>query len=508
MKELANENSRSRNSFRNMVFAFTYQFVNLLLQFISRSIFISTLGAGYLGLSGLFSNVISVLNLADLGIESAVLYSFYKPLANKDYRKISALLKYYQKLYYGIAAVMMGGGILTVPFLQYLVKLDNEIPFVRLYYLLMVVNTAASYLFSYKICVLLADQKQYILTKARIVANACKVVIQILVLLIFKSYALYLIIGIVTTLLQNATVAGKVGKWYPLYKEEELDKQEKRSLFSNLSAMFSYKIASTVFSSTDNIILSVMFGTIQVGLYSNYSLITSCLDQTVGNVFSSMTASVGNSIAIDSPEKRLRVFEMLQEISFVMGAFFTIELTLLLNDFIRCWLGAEFLFPEIVIISVTVNFYMACVFKPMWSYREAAGVFLKLKYVMFVAAGLNIVLSIVLGNMLGVSGVFFATALSRLLTYFWYEPKILFHDYFESTTKNYYLGWGKNVVITVVLIVALQFVTAGFEVDMWAKWFLKACITSLISFLAVMLCYKNSTAFEWMKSKVYAFIRR
>lgn len=503
------ENERTKNSARNALHSIINLALTLVLQFISRTVFIVTLGNDYLGVNGLFNNVISLLNMVDLGIGTAVIFSFYRPLAEKDYQKVSSLLRYYKKIYNAIAACVLTLGLAIIPILKYIVNLDNDIPHLYLYYIIMVINTAVSYLFVYKTCVFSADQKQYIITQWQLIINVFRTIIQIIVLLVFNSFILYLVLGVAATIAQNVIVTKKVDHTYPLKKDaNELKNEDKAFIRTNISAMFAYKFASSIFSSTDNIIISMIFGTVKVGIYSNYLLIVQYLSNVVGNIFIATTASVGNSIVVDSPERRLKIFNTLLTASHMIGVFCSVELFLLINDFILCWLGSAYQFSTLIVCAIVFNFCMDCAFQPIWSYRNAAGIFLKLKYIMAFAAIANIVLSTLIGQFIGIAGVFFATAIARLFTYFWYEPRILYNDYFHVSSKRYFFGWLRYITEITLIIVIEEKLFSFLIVTNWLHWLLKAVLTSLITILIVYALYRKTDGYLELKEKLLSFLHR
>lgn len=487
------EVNRKQKSFKNFLYLLVNLLVNLVLQFVNRTVFINSLGLSYLGINGLFSNVISLLNMADLGIGTAMIYSFYRPLAERNYEKLNVLLSFYKKIYYIISFSVFLIGMLLIPWLKYIINLNDNIEHIYFYYILLVINTAVSYVFVYKTCILIADQKQYIMTRYQIIFNVIRSVLQIIALLVYSSYILYLVIMIIFTILQNVISAVKVDKLYPIKKvNRRLATEDKKELKNNIFSMFTYKIASQIFAGTDNIILSALFGTICVGIYSNYLLIIQFISNIVGSVFSASTASIGNSIVVDNSRKRLEIFETMQTISSIIGIFFSCELLLLIDDFINLWLGKKFQFDFIIVIAIVINFVMDCGFQPIWCFRNAAGIFVKLKYIMIVAAGLNVALSLILGKYLGVAGVFFATSLSRLCSYFWYEPRILFKDFFEEKEKKYYYAWIKYIVNLILIMMIEQLIFSDFVASNWLWWGAKACVSSVITIFFILILYSKS----------------
>lgn len=413
---------RMKQSAKNMATGFLYQAVTLILSFVSRTVFIYTLGTEYLGLNGIFTDVLSLLSMADLGFSTAMSYSFYKPLAEHDEQKIASLVYFYNKIYNIIAAVVTVLGLACVPFLKYIVNTEQEIPHLTVYYLFSLANIVISYLFVYKTTLMTADQKDYKIVNIRMWTTLLKTVLQIILLLTTANYMAYIAIGVIIQFVNNLIASAKTEKEYPYIKDkniaQKVDKEVAQGIFSNMKSVFIYKLSSTLFSATDNLIISSVIGTAAVGLYSNYLMLSNKLLLVEQIVFSALVASIGNVIAKDRPEKRLQVFQAMQSASFIFCGIITTGFGLLVNDVITIWLGTDFTFSTITVIAITLNTYFSCVLQPLWVYRDATGLYMKTKYVMLLGAILNIILSFVLGHIMGVAGIIFASAIARISTYF------------------------------------------------------------------------------------------
>lgn len=209
------QDSRVINSIRNIGYRLSSQVITILLKFVERSIFIYVLGVEYLGINGLFSQILQVLSMADLGFGTAMVYSMYKPLAEKDETKLAQLVQFYKKVYTVIAASITILGIALVPFLQYIVNLKSDIPYLRVYYLLYLANTVASYLVVYKTCILTADQKNYLVSKYNMIFRLIMTVVGTLFLWITKQFIVYLSIQVFITYVNNFTVSKIAEKRYP-----------------------------------------------------------------------------------------------------------------------------------------------------------------------------------------------------------------------------------------------------------------------------------------------------
>ena len=445
--------SRVKNSMRNMIFGIGSQAIVLLINFISRSIFIYILGVKYLGINGLFSNILNLLSLADLGMGTAMMYSMYKPLAEKDERKLAALTQYFKKIYYLIATAITLIGISLVPFLNNLVNLDNPIRHLEIYYLLFLADSVASYLFSYKTLIIYSDQKLYLLKMYSFSFVIIKFLVQTGIIFITHNYILYLVVQVVCTFLCNMLSARAADKIYPyIHEKRELQKDEKKKIFSDVKAIFLYKIGGVILNSTDNIIISIIIGTIFVGYYSNYTMIVNSILIFTTTIFNSIHSSVGNLNTSNDREYQYKVFNTLNFSAFWIFGFCSICLYVLFNDFISLWVGEKYILETTVVQMIVFNFYLAGILNPISVFRDTTGLFKSTKYIPIVSALINIAFSIILGKTMGMFGIFAATAIARLSTNFIVEPRVLMKKYFDKKSIGYYV---KSILYFIVLIISL-----------------------------------------------------
>ena len=505
------EVSRSKRTMQNISVGVLNQVVNMVLSFVSRTVFIHTLGKEYLGLNGIFSDVLTLLSMADLGFSTAMAYSFYKPLADKDENKISALVAFYKTIYNFIAIAVLVLGLSCIPFLRLIVNTERDIPHIEIYYLFSLAGVVTSYMFVYKTTLLTADQKNYMIVNIRMVMNFVKVILQILSLVLFKNYILYLGIGTSIGIINNLIASRKAEKEYPYIKHAKSDMSTdmglKNRIIENMKSVFIYKVCTTVFSATDNIIISIVISTAAVGLYSNYLMLSQKLLLIEQIVFSAMTASIGNVIAKENNEKKYYVFQTVQSISFILCGIIVVSFNLIADDFIMVWLGEEYVLSKLLVIAVTLNTFFSCVLQPLWLFRDATGLYRKTKYIMLIAAIENIVLSIFLGKILGVAGVIFASAIAKLTTYFWYEPKLLFKEYFDKSAGKYFKQIFFNIAVTAVTIVVGKLLTESFRPQSWAMLFVKAVIIGFVSITLYLAVYYKTEGAQNLIEKAKSFIR-
>lgn len=503
-----NSESRTVNAGKNAVSAIGNKIIILILTFISRKFFIQYIGVEYLGINGLFSNILTLLSMADLGLGTAMNVSLYKPIAENDYRKLSALLNYFRKLYIIIATGVMVIGLALMPFLKYIVNMDQDIPYLYVYYAVFVLKSAVSYLFIYKSSIVRADQKAFQINKVEVYTNVVKVVLQLVVVMTLHSYLVYILLDVVTIVVQNFTVSHIADKNYPFIKfKEELSSEEKKDIFSDISSVFLYKIAWSLLNGTDNILMSMMIGTIYVGYYSNYYTITSNLELFIALLFTSLTASVGNLVATSTAENKYKTFKTMQMIGFWISGVVSVCLLFLMQDFIVLWLGEEMLLDNITLVAIIINIFFSICMRPVWTFREGTGMYRQIRYIMFVTAILNLVLSIILGKIIGLSGIIFATAIAKLTTYFWYEPNILFKNFFNKKVGSYYLDYVVNTILIFICIglcyIPLHLIT---EISIFT-WLLKAFICLVIINLVYFLRYSKTEELKNVKQKATQLLR-
>ena len=500
--------SRTSNSIKNVLASIIYQLLNFVLSFISRSIFIQVLGVGYLGINGLFNDVLSMLNLAELGFGTAMTYSMYKPLAEKEYETLAGLTQFYKKVYRIIAVSIAVIGIMLVPFLHNIVNLEQDIPNLEIYYLLFLASNVASYLVTYKTTVMYADQKNYIFIKYTAYWSVAQTLVLTLVLFFTHSYMLYLCCQVVFVYASNFQKSHVAQKRYPFIgKKVKLPKEKTKGIFKDVGSAFLYKIANVLITATDNTLISVIVSTEMVGFYSNYQIITARLGTIVSTVFSSLITSLGNLLVNENEERRFQVFQIMQSLSLIISTFFVSCIFLLQEDFIRVWLGEDFVLGILPLIAIVFNFYFSISIMPITAFREAAGLFRKTKFIMLWTAFFNLVLSVIFGRQIGLAGILFATSISKLLTSFWYEPVLLFKEYFERPCKLYFMQMLKGVGITAITIMISGTVSHWIVPSNWIELILKGLVVSVASLIITILSYHRTPGFKLLANRVKSIIQ-
>jgi len=445
------DNSRSKNVGINVAAGLLAQILLLLLSFIGRTVFLKYLSVDYLGVNGIYSQILTVLSLAELGLGNVMAYSLYQPIAEGDEGRIRSLLGAFKRLYLIIAAVIMGIGLALVPFLKYIIQSKLGQRELIIYYLIFLLSTSASYLAAHKSACIKAHQEVYVTKKIDIISSLIIHALQIVLIVAFRNYTLYLSTLVLNALLNNFLVSRAVKKRYPrlLGKGEKVPLPE-RMISDNIRATFLYKIGITALTKTDNILISAMIGTAWVGYYSNYYMVVRAVQAYIDIIISSLMPSIGNLNTEGNREKSLGIFFAMLLFFHWCAAYGGISLYLLFGDLIPLWLGPEYLLTSDTVLAIAFNFYIVNIVSPVWMFRETLGMFTRVKYLMLEAAALNIAFSIVLGKLFGIAGILFATALSRILTHIWYEPRILFGEKLGGGLWRYWRTQFKYMGLTAV----------------------------------------------------------
>lgn len=506
-----NQNSRTKNSIINLIVTMGCQFLTLILNFVVRTYFINILGTSNLGINGLFSNILNVLSLAELGIGSAIGFSLYKPVAENDKDRISALMHFYKKAYRYIALIVATIGIVLVPFLKDLVKSRIDMKLVVIYYLLYLANAVFSYLLSYKSTLLYVDQKSYITRISTTVFNILQNAGQLAVLFITRNYVYYIVVLICCTVLNNIVIATIVNKQYSFIKKNKtrLDKDEQKSIFKNIKAMFFYKIGGVLVNNTDNILISKIIDTATVGLFSNYTLVINSVMTYVDLIIGSATGSIGNYNANASNRDSQKLFEAVSLFDYWICSFCVVGFYTIINDFITVWLSTTYyLLDEKTLIAIVLNTFIMGVSTSTATFRSTTGLFRETKYIFMFTAVLNITLSIILGIKIGLCGIIFATSISKLLTNFWYEPYMLYKKYFNMSCVSHFLKRGLIAVLTVACCVGFKYLFSFFPPTDKYVLLSKMVIVTVGTNLVFFIVYFRTEEFKFIVSKLKPFIKR
>lgn len=494
--------SRTHNSILNIITGLGGYVINTILGFVCRIVFIRCLTAEYLGISGLFTNILTMLSLAELGIGNAIVFALYKPLAENDEEKIASLMQFYAKAYKIIGIVVGIFGLCMIPFLGFVIKDPPNIK-ENLYviYLLYLFNTSSSYFFSYKSSLIMADQQNYIVTGLNYIVTIIQSILQLIYLLVTKEYMGYLIIQTVGTLAFNFIISYIADKKYPYIKEKnikQLSKKERKGLTSNIKALTIWKLSGLLVNNTDNIIITYFSGLATVGISSNYTLLSTTLNSLLNQVFNGITASVGNHNAIESKEKKLEMFNFINMMNFWLFGWATVGIVVLSSDIVKLCFGQGYVLPFNIPCIIGLNFYMVGMQSAVWTYKNTMGLFRQGRYLLIFTAILNLIFSIILGNKWGLFGILLATAISRLLTNTWYDPYVVFKYGLDIKPSIYFKKYIFYSIILIITIIITMFFGSIFNFPIFFNGIIKFVFCCIIPNGIFILLFFRTKEFEYL----------
>ena len=501
--------SRTGNAFRNAGTSLALQLFNNLLRFVCRTVFIYTLGKEFLGISSLYSNVITILNISELGFSTAITFSLYGPLARQDQKQICALMAFYKKAYRMIGLSILALGLMLMPFLPHLMTGVTDKVNIYHYYLLYLGQTVVSYLFfAYKSVLLTADQKKYLSDLVSFICQTAVALAQILVLLLFRSFFVYTLLSIVTHILQNLVTAYLADRRYPYLKNPAppLSKESRKAVFRQIYALALQKISTAVGTATDNLIIASYVSVAAVGLYDNYHMVVAIFQKFLTGSFRAMTASLGNMMATESKSHGEFVFRSLNRVNAGLVGTCTVCFLTLFQSFIRLWAGEEYLLDYSVLLVIGLNFSTNYQQTVVQVFRNAMGLYVYGKYRSVINAVLNLGISLIFVRWWGIEGVLLGSIVSRLLTTWWYDIWILYRKGFSLPPWRCYAealllhGWIFLCwCITTPLSRALA---AG-----WLSLILSAIFCGALCLVSWLLIWGRSDTFQYVKVRITALLR-
>ena len=492
--------SRTENSLRNLRYAALLNLALVVVNFIARRVFVVVLSEQYLGLNGTFTNVLSMLSIAELGVGTAITYSMYKPLAEHNEDLLLSLMALYRRFYRIIALVILILGAALTPLLPYLTYDLPDIPNIRLIYLLFVLDSALSYVFVYKQSLITADQKQYIVTAYRNIALMLLAVVQSVLLIATKNYYLYLAAKIISTVAINVVLARKADQMYPFLQSKTipaLPPAIQTEISKNIRATLIHKLGTVVVFQTDNLLIAIFVGAVSVGIYSNYVMITSGLTMAYLLVFRSLTASVGNLCAQEDKTRAREVFWEIDLFGRWLYGFSAICLVVLFNHFIgSVWLTQEYLFPMELVLIIAANFYITGMRQSVLTYRDAMGLYWYDRYKAVLEALINLVVSILLARRMGILGIFIGTFVSTVTTCLWVEPYMLFKHGFHYPVRGYFLRYALHTLLTIAAGFATWYACSLLPSTGLLPFIGKLIVCAILPNALFLLFYRRTQAFQ------------
>lgn len=409
---------RTKNAARNIRAGFLLKIYQVLVPFVMRTVLLYTLGVEYLGLGSLFASIIRVLNLAELGVGSAMVYSMYRPIAEDNEEEICALMRLYRTYYRVIGLAVLAIGLLCLPFLPRLIK--GDVPADVSIYVLYLLNLGATvlsyWLFAYRNCLLDAHQRVDVSSRIRFAVSVGQTVMQVVSLVIFRNYYVYLILNIIAQVLINILTAYRTMKMYPVYAPRgQLSPDAVSAINRRVRDLFTSKLGGVILNSADTIVVSAFLGLTTLAVYQNYYSIVTAVIGFVAIIFGACTAGIGNSLIVETREKNFGDLKKFALIIAWIAGFCTCALVCLFQPFMEIWTrGTKLMLEFPAVLSFGLYFFIYEINMLLNLFKDAAGIWHEDRFRPLVTALTNLALNLILVNVIGIYGVLYSTVAATL----------------------------------------------------------------------------------------------
>ena len=451
---------RTEKAIKNIIINMIAFLISFLPNFIIRKLFLETLGGQLLGLNSLYSNIIGWLSIIEMGIGVAIIYSLYKPYANRDYPTIRAYIRFYDHFYKRIGMIILIAGIIFTPFLKYFIKGNIDPSLLNVGFILFLINSFITYLFSSRLCILIISQNMYKITIATTISKLLTILLQIILLKIYPNFLLFITIQLIVNFIYIIIINLYILKKYSWINKgkEELCFDEKKHMKKNMKAMFMHKIGSMVVDGTDNIVISKFIGLNSLAKYTNYQMIIFACQSLVSQGLNGITASIGNLLSDDNKEKAYEIHKKIFFLNFWVVSFITITLFNALNQFIVIWVGEEYLIDNATFIIILFNFYFNSMRGSVEQFQSASGNFYQDRYAAFFESIINLISSLILVKYFGLFGVFLGTLISNFTVIFWTKPYVVYKYVFDKKIILYFKMYFSYLGIGIITLIIVRFI--------------------------------------------------
>ena len=503
---------RTKKSIINAIVATLASAVGMVLGFVTQKVFLECLGLEYSGANGLFTNIMSMLCIVELGIGSAIVYNLYKPIAENDKEKIISLMYFYRKCYRILAAVIFGLGLILLPFVPFFVGENSIQESMYLLYFLALIDTVFSYLLSYKRSILMANQENYIVNIVHMGYLIVMNLFEVGLLYLTKNYILYLVSRIIFRIAENLVITLIANKKYPYINSkhyEKLSKDVQTDIFTKVKGLFFHKIGGFIVGSTSYIVISTIRGLKDAGIYNNYYLIFNSISTLLSQIFYSIVSSVGNLLVNEDEEKSYEVYKKLTLFNFWIYALCSVGLFAVLQPFITWWIGDKYLLPIYAVIWLAVYFYVQGMRKTINLFKEAAGIFYEDRRIPILESIINLVCAIICVHVFGIAGVFMAGVVSSLLLFLYSYPKYVYTRLFKKKYMDFILEQFKLFMIMLVMLggtyALITFINVG---NPLLQFFINGIIVLIIVNLIFWILFRKTDEYSYFKWLLSSFLKR
>ena len=478
------------------------QAIIILFTFLTRNLFIKYIGIELLGLNSTFSSVLNTLSLAELGFQSAIVFSLYKPLYEGAQDEINSRMNIFKWIYTYIGIFFVAASLVVTPLLKYIITGIQVTYKIYVYFIFQAFASTCTYFLAYKRALLYADQKDYISKSIDLFFNIIFSILQCVAIVVLRSYIIYLILKILQTYTANLVVHMYCTIHYPYLKKSKIDNQKLKDIWTNVKNIFAGRIASYIYTSTDNLVISAVISTISVGYFTNYTTITTSLKTLTNSILSPIVPIIGNYLVDESDQrKRENIFRLYTFARYLIALIIIVPTIILIDSFIAVWIGSEMILEKTIVFLLGFDFYIHIVHSATADFINGTGMFKEDKYVEIVGAITNISLSVVLVYSMGITGVLIGTVVSQMI--FWFgRSAIVYFKCLKLSFDRYISYWLENVMYILLAIVLTCVLSVGYDSlqikHKLIKFIAGGCICELIILIVVFCVFSRSKKMKWL----------
>ncbi len=497
---------RTNYTIKNGIVGLISQFINLIFGFVLRAYFIQVLSSEYLGLNGLFQDLLSILSVSELGIGSAITFALYQPIFENNQDKITALFNFYKKAYRIVSIFIFAAALCISPFIQVFIKdFTLDINYIRLIFMLFVLNTSLAYILGTSRIIVFAHQQNYILLLIDLVFKTILTFSQIYILLNTGNYLLYLALMLTYTIVDNTVIRFVTIKKYPflLDKSKQLNAEYKSKIMSNLKYLSISSLISIGVLGTDRIIISSLIGISILGIYSNYALIVQQVQNLFINLLNGVVASFGNLIAEKNQDKIKSMYYVYSFAYFLIASFTSVAFYILLTPFIKdIWLNAEYTINPTLVLVIVFNSYLFLSRQPVWQLQNSAGIFKQYIPFSIIEFFINLSVSIIGGLNFGLIGVFFGSTSAYLISWTGQMYILNKHVIFDKVRKIY-IKQVSYLTITISELILSQFILSNIHWNnAWIQFIFNGLFILIFCFSINSVLFYKTNEFQYIKSTI------
>lgn len=488
---------------KNSLTGIISQFTTVLFSFITRNFFIKYIGVELLGINSTFSSVLGTLSLAEMGVQTAITFSLYKPLNEDDKETINDIMNIFRTVYRSIGIFFSIASVVLLPFLKYILSDVDITSKIYIFFLLQAGISASSYFVAYKRALLYADKHDYISKNVDLICSVIFNTAQCIALIVLKSYSIYLILKIIQVISSNIIVNLYCNKQYDYLYKAKINKELLKRITKNIKNVFAGKISGYIYNATDNLVISIFVSTISVGFIVNYTTITKSIKMLTQSLFNPVIPFIGTYL-IDSNnanEKQDR-FLFYTFIRYLVALIVIVPLLVLIDDFIIIWIGESMVLESAIGILISIELYMDLLNNAAANFISASGLFKVEKNICIIGAMTNIVTSIVLVQQLGIIGVLVGTIISQCVFWLGRSYAVIFRC-FELGKKEYIFYWLKNLFYVVIFVLTYsmcEFLYNFIDIQsLILKFLIGGLASEIIVIIVILLVFCRTKEYKILK---------